>query len=266
MAENNKTREEFAREIKFLQQRIAELEAAVSKNAPSADGGEAAFKDVVITVPAGLAITSNRVVEWTNDYLLTLVGRQKEEVIGKNSRIFYDSDERYQEVGSKFYAELKAKGKASMETAFRHKDGRILNIYLTGAPLDKQDISSKVIFCALDITERKKAEAALQESSQHFQAIFNSTFHFTGLMTSGGFLLEANQRALDFIKAKIENVIDRPFWETPWWRGDERRVEQLKDAIKRVAQGEFLRYEVELSGVKDTKGIFDFSLRPIFDS
>lgn|GEM_PF-2719326 len=265
MTENNKTREEFVAEIKFLQQRIAELEAAVSKNKPSTDDGGATFKDVVITVPAGLAITSSRVVEWTNDYLLALVGRQKEEVLGKDSRIFYDSDERYQEVGSKFYAELRAKGKAGMETAFRHKDGRILNIYLTGAPLDRKDISSKIIFCALDITESKKAERLLQESQQHFQAIFDSTLYFTGLMTPEGFLVEANQTALGFIEAKIENVINRPFWETPWWRGDERRVAQLKDAIKRVSQGESLRYEVELSGAKDKKGIFEFSLRPIFD-
>jgi two-component system, cell cycle sensor histidine kinase and response regulator CckA len=114
-----------------------------------------------------------------------------------------------------------------------------------------------------DNTDRRKAEEALQKSEQHFRAIFNSTFQFTGLMTPGGILIEANQTALDFAGIKLEDIINQPFWEARWWRGDETRVAQLKEAISRAAKGEFIRYEVELQGAGDTTAIIDFSLKPV---
>lgn len=116
-----------------------------------------------------------------------------------------------------------------------------------------------------DQAERAQSLAALQDSEQRFRAIFNSAFQFTGLMTPDGTLAEVNQTALDFAGVAKENVIDRPFWETPWWRGNEPRVRQLRDAVARAAAGEFVRYEVELQGVGTTTVVMDFSLKPVFD-
>ncbi len=120
----------------------------------------------------------------------------------------------------------------------------------------------KILFVIREEKKRRNAEAALRKSDERFRAIFNSTFQFTGLMTPDGILIEANQTALDFAGIRLEDIINRPFWEARWWRGDEGRVKQLKQAISRAARGEFIRYEVELQGAGETTAIIDFSLKP----
>lgn len=104
---------------------------------------------------------------------------------------------------------------------------------------------------------------ALQESDRRFRAIFNNTFQFTGLLTPDGILLEANQTALSFGGLKLEDVINRPFWEAHWWTISPQIQEKLKQAIARAAQGEFVRYEVDVLGTNNRVATIDFSLRPL---
>ncbi|MCW5313607.1 PAS domain S-box protein [Nostoc sp. KVJ3] len=105
----------------------------------------------------------------------------------------------------------------------------------------------------------------LQESDRRFQAIFNNTFQFTGLLTPSGILLEANQTALSFGGLQLEDVINRPFWEAHWWTISPQIQEELKQAIARASQGEFVRYEVDVLGANNRVATIDFSLRPLPD-
>ena len=108
-------------------------------------------------------------------------------------------------------------------------------------------------------------EESPQKSARRFRSIFNSILQLTGLMTPDGTLIEANQAALDFAGARLEEVVNQPFWETCWWQGNETRIRKLKDDVSKAARGEFVRYEVELQGVGNTTATFDFSIKPVFD-
>ncbi|MBI5817584.1 MAG: PAS domain S-box protein [Verrucomicrobia bacterium] len=136
--------------------------------------------------------------------------------------------------------------------------GRIVERTPEGVPV-------RVMGTHINITERKRAEEKLRASEERFRAIFNSTFQFTGLMTLDGTLIEANRTATDFVGIPVQDILNRPFWETPWWSGNEPRVAQLKDAIGRAAKGEFVRYEVEFSGANGKRIIADFSIKPVKD-
>ena len=115
------------------------------------------------------------------------------------------------------------------------------------------------------LIQRKKAEQALRESERRFRAIFNSTFQFIGLLTTEGILLEANQSFLNFAGVTEKEVVGLPFWETAFWKISDLARQRVKEAIHSAALGEFVRYEVELSGVDETAITIDFSLKPIFD-
>ncbi|MEM9805220.1 MAG: PAS domain S-box protein [Cyanobacteria bacterium P01_D01_bin.56] len=105
----------------------------------------------------------------------------------------------------------------------------------------------------------------LQRSEQLFQAIFNQTFQFIGLLTPDGTLIEVNETALTFGGISAAQVLNKPFWETPWWQSSVEVKAQLRDAIAKAAQGEFIRYEVDVLGANNTVATIDFSLKPIQD-
>ncbi len=114
-----------------------------------------------------------------------------------------------------------------------------------------------------DITDKKESERLLETAAQKFAAIFNQTFQFTGLMSPEGILLEANRSALESFGIQPEDVLDRPFWEGPWWRHSESLQLFLKEKIAEAAQNQFIRFETEhITQAGDMMAV-DFSIKPI---
>jgi PAS domain S-box-containing protein len=115
-------------------------------------------------------------------------------------------------------------------------------------------------------TVGREFEEALQRSKeqvQYLDAIFDHAFQFIGLLSPEGTLLEANRSALAFVGATREQVLGRPFWETPWWQWDPEQVVRLKDAIGAAAGGSFARFEARHRGADGRIATIDFSLTPI---
>lgn len=116
---------------------------------------------------------------------------------------------------------------------------------------------------ALQIAQKLTSE--LRESEEKFRAIFDHTFQFVGLMTVDGTLIEANRSALELSGIKESEVIGKPFWETPWWTHSREMQEMLCVAIKRSAQGEFVRFEATHPAIDGSLHYVDFSLKPVMD-
>lgn len=98
-----------------------------------------------------------------------------------------------------------------------------------------------------------------------FEAIFNNTFQFTGLLEPNGKLIEANQTALDFAGITLAEVKGNYFWDTHWWNHDTNAQQRVQAAVKRAASGEFVRYEDIVQDAKSNRVSIDFSLRPVFN-
>ncbi len=114
-----------------------------------------------------------------------------------------------------------------------------------------------------DVTDYRQATIALQQSERKLRAIFDGTFGLIGLVEPDGTLVEINRTAIDFAGTQGHEGIGRPLWETPCWSYDLAVQQQVRQAIARAAQGEFVRYEVELLSVGERLVPIDFSLTPI---
>ena len=95
--------------------------------------------------------------------------------------------------------------------------------------------------------------------------IYDLVQGFIGLLSPDGTLLDANQSALDFIGFDLDDVVDEPFWETPWWRACPKAREAVKDAIQRAAAGEASRFETQVCSKDGELLDVNFSLTPIFN-
>jgi PAS domain S-box-containing protein len=106
----------------------------------------------------------------------------------------------------------------------------------------------------------------LVATERRFRAIFDQTFQFIGLLDVKGTLLEANQTALSFAGRHSEDVIGKPFWDTPWWTHSPPLQERLRDAIGAAARGEVVRFEVTHPDRDGQMHYIDFSLKPVYDA
>jgi PAS domain S-box-containing protein len=114
-----------------------------------------------------------------------------------------------------------------------------------------------------EIDERRRVEALLLENGRKFKGIFEQTFQFIGLMTTDGTLTEANSAALELAGVSESDVLNRPFWETPWWKHSGELRDQLRLAVKQAAEGEFVRFEATHPAADGSLRYVDFSIKPV---
>lgn len=203
---------------------------------------------------------------YANRPTLKLFGCSAGELVGLDDTRFFPPEtvKRLQEVDSHVFAGEQMTGEIEVADAVSGR--RVYWEVKTPifADTERKTVSG-LLGISTDITEHKRAEEALRESEERFRAIFDASFQFIGLMKTDGTLIEINQSALDYAGITLDMVINKPFWESHWWQGNEMRILDLKDAIARTATGQFVRYEVELQGAGETRGLFDFSIKPVFD-
>jgi PAS domain S-box-containing protein len=125
---------------------------------------ERKLSSIFRAAPVGIGLVSQRVLLEVNDTFCQMLGYSREELIGQNSRVLYPSDEVYEFVGQEKYRQITNRGTGSVETQMREKSGEVLDVILSSTPLDLEDLASGVTFTTLNITKRKQAERALQES------------------------------------------------------------------------------------------------------
>jgi PAS domain S-box-containing protein len=115
------------------------------------------------------------------------------------------------------------------------------------------------------LTDLRAANQKVVESERKFEAIFDHTFQFIGLLDASGNLLEINRTALDFAGMTREEVVGRKYWETYWWSHSPDLQAKLMQAIYEARQGALVRFEAShLSGSGEIVPI-DFSLKPVIN-
>jgi PAS domain S-box-containing protein len=161
---------------------------------------EAELDGIFKATPAGIGALDNRVIREANAYLCTMTGYPREELIGKNTRMLYPTDADYHYVGTQKNEQIARRGISTVETRWQQKDGPIKNILLSTAPFTGSDSSKGVIFSAIDITERKKAESELLTAYQKNKGLMDSANDAIIIADiESGMIVDANNKAQQMI-------------------------------------------------------------------
>lgn len=155
---------------------LLRVEDLLDKRTHDALEQERQMQSIFSAAPIGIGIVSNRTIIEINDKFCEMMGYSREELIGRNSRILYPSDEEYEYVGREKYRRIAASDNATgtVETKFVRKDGTIINILLSSTVINKDNMEQGVTFTALDITNIKRTENSLRESRQLLQDVLDT--------------------------------------------------------------------------------------------
>ncbi|MFA7405126.1 MAG: response regulator [Pelobacteraceae bacterium] len=143
---------------------------------------------------------------------------------------------------------------------------RVLEDEIAERQAAQEQLQEQAVVLEEKFEELQVAQVALRTSEQKFRAIFDQTFQLIGLTTPEGIMLEANQTALSFCGAAECEVLNKPFWETPWWNHSDDQRERVRLAVQQAAAGEFVRFEAPRQTPDGVTHYIDFSLKPIMDA
>lgn len=178
---------------------------------------EARLCSIFRAAPIGIGLVSNRVLLEVNDRLCEMVGYSREELVGCEARTLYPSNEDYDSVGTEKHRQIQEHGTGTVETRWRRKDGAIIDVLLSSAALDLNDLSQGITFTALDITHRKKTEKIMEDSEARYRAVVEDQTEFICRFRPDGCITFANEASCRFYGQSREDLIGRNFaaWMTP---------------------------------------------------
>jgi PAS domain S-box-containing protein len=153
------------------------------------------------------------------------------------------------------------------EMTIKPKQGPTRSLVASARAIYNTSTGEKLGAVALmrDVTAYKQAMTELAQRERKFRAIFDGVFQFIGLIEPDGTLVEVNMTALKFGGIQSADALGRRFWEVPGWNFSPATQIQLCQSTAQAAQGEFIRYEVELSGAQQQPIPIDFSMTPILN-
>jgi len=126
---------------------------------------------ILAAIPHAVIGLENRQIIFANDAVQSVFGWKPEEILGRKTRFFYNSDEDYQEIGHRFYPTLEKQSTFSMEFPCLKKDGKPITCFISASRVGHSLTNRRIVVVYQDISERKNAEAAVRESEEKYAAV-----------------------------------------------------------------------------------------------
>ncbi|MFH1118756.1 MAG: PAS domain S-box protein [Bacteroidota bacterium] len=221
---------------------------------------ESKLNSIFQASPAGIGVVANREIVMVNDRMCNMLGYSEIELLGKNTRILYPSDDEYNKVGSEKYAMLEREGIGLMVSKFRHKEGSTIDVLISSSPIEKGDLSKGITFAALDITRQINTEKALSEVQLKFEMIASNARDVVLLVNQDGsvdYHNEALSKLFGFKKDQTALLSLMDLFVS------EENSEKLKFALRKQSGHDSkpeIRHNYELIGLKADGTTFPLEL------
>jgi PAS domain S-box-containing protein len=124
---------------------------------------------ILSAIPHAVIGLKERSIIFANDAVQAVFGWTPKELIGKNTRILYCSDEEYDEIGKRFYPALMNRRFHREEFHCQRKDGKDIVCMVSTARIGNDLTEKKIVAIYEDVTEHKHAEAQIKESEERYR-------------------------------------------------------------------------------------------------
>jgi len=149
-------------------------------------------------------------LEYVNELSLkSLLGYNKQELLGKNSIILNHPDD-YKKV-RRFMLKVFKYGENMHETRIRHKNGKWVWFENKAKMFTDEQGNQKYLYISRDITERKKTEKALKESEEKYRSLYENSPNAVVLSDKNGLILDMNSSAERILGYNRNEMIGRNY-------------------------------------------------------
>lgn len=251
---------------------IADVTQVVASRS-EAEESERRFTDLADSAPLAMWVTDDQAeCVWLNHRWREFTGQPLEEGVGTGWIDVVHPDDR-DDARAKFLAAVDRQEPFTVRYRLRRQDGDFRWHTAFGHP--RRDADGQFLgHVGLsvddhDATQAKEnlelAHESLKESEAIHRSLIDQSYNFVGLMTLDGVLIDANRTALKAAGVKAEDVVGKPFEQTPWWSHSESLRERLRQAIAKASSGQPDGFEATHLSADGEVIHVDFSLTPVMD-
>jgi PAS domain S-box-containing protein len=130
---------------------------------------EALESSILDAIPHAVIGLHNRVFNFANNAVKAVFGWRPEELIGKSVRLFYRSDEDYDQIARLFYGALEKQRTFSTEFPCRRRDGQEIICMVRASRIGETLRERRIVVTYEDVTERIQAEKELEHSREELR-------------------------------------------------------------------------------------------------
>lgn len=123
---------------------------------------------ILSSIPHAVIGLKDRKIIFSNDGVQKVFGWNADELIGKNTRVFYRTEKDYEKMAD-LYSRLKRKKTVMTEFPCRRKDGSNIECMVSASRIGESLRERNIVITYEDITERKMAKSELERSREQLR-------------------------------------------------------------------------------------------------
>jgi PAS domain S-box-containing protein len=250
-----------------LEQKIKKLEkqAAMLKQVQKdLKESEKQYRLLVETMNDGVGVQDKKgFVTYVNNSLCEMLGYSRDEVIGHHVTDF--ADDTYKKLWNEQRAKRRDGRLESYELLMKRKDGHKICTMISPKALFDQDGNFRGSFALIrDISERKRAEAALRESEEKLRTFVDSVTDFFAITDKDENLIYVNKSMADTLEYSKEEMIGMNITEIISEESMVNFEPEVRELLEKgklsiestwlTKHGQKVQGELNVTAIYDTKG------------
>ncbi|MEE4313600.1 MAG: PAS domain S-box protein [Desulfofustis sp.] len=152
-------------------------------------GGGVWLDSLLRAIPAGVAVLDHGSILQVNGRMCEITGYDREQLIGSDAQRLFAA--RSKDLLDP-HLRLAADGGSETETTLVCRDGTLRDVLLTSASIAADAAAGEVVLAVLDITERKRIERQLRQTSEELQNYFSQSLDLLCIADTDGRFVRLN--------------------------------------------------------------------------